>query len=83
MKHITRKVVLSCTTKKNQFVFILTQEKKDSQDEIPSKISNQLNISKKLSVYSRFQTAFMKIYLEIITGVIIGIIILLIQKKYF
>lgn len=83
MKHITRKVVLSCTTEKNQFVFIMTQVKKDSQNLIPSKISNQLNISKKSSIYSQFQTAFIKVHLEIITGVIIGIIILLIQKLYF
>lgn len=83
MKHITRKVVLNCTTKTNQFVFIMTQIKKDSQNEIPSKISNQLNISKKSSIYSRFQIVFMKVYLEIITGVIIGVIILLIQKQYF
>lgn len=83
MKHITRKVVLSCTIEKNQFVFIMTQIKKDSQNEIPSKISNQLNFSRKSSIYSRFQIGFIKVYLEIITGVIIGIIILLIQKQYF
>jgi hypothetical protein len=83
MMHITRKTVLRCTTKKNNFVFIMTQVIKDSQNEIPSIISNQFNLSKKLSIYSRFQVIFYKIYLEIITGVIIGVIILLIQKQCF
>jgi hypothetical protein len=83
MKHITRKVVLSCTTEKKQFVFTMTQVNKDSQKEIPSKISNQFNIPKKSSIYSLFQIAFKKVYLEIVTGVVIGVIVLLIQKFYF
>lgn len=83
MKHITRKVVLSCTTEKNQFVFIITQVKKDSQNEIPSKTSNQLNIPKKSPIYSQFWIGFKKVYLEIIVDVFIGVIILFIQKLYF
>lgn len=83
MKHITRKVVLSCTTEKNQFVFIMTQVKKDSQNEIPSKTSNQLKSPKKLLIFHQFWIGFKKVYLEIIVGVIIGVMILFIQKLYF
>ena len=82
MKHITRKVVLSCTTEKKQFVFTMTQVNRDSQNEIPSKISNQFNIPINSSNYSNFWTRFKKVYLEIIIGVIIGVIILFIQEKY-
>jgi hypothetical protein len=83
MKHITRKVVLSCTTEKKQFVFTMKQVNKDSQNEIPSKISNRFNIPINSSNYSSCWNKFKKVYLEIIVGVIIGIIILFIQKKYF
>jgi hypothetical protein len=83
MKHITRKVVLSCTTEKKQFVFTMTQVKKDSQNEIPSKISNQFYIPLNALNYSNFWTRFKKVYSQIIIDVVIGVIIIFIQKKYF
>jgi hypothetical protein len=83
MKHITHKVVLSCTTEKRQLVFTMTQVKKDSQNEIPSKILEQFNIPEKISIYLRFWYWIKKVYLDIIVGVIIGILILGIQKFYF
>ncbi|PVX47364.1 hypothetical protein C8C85_3300 [Flavobacterium sp. 103] len=54
MKHITRKVVLSCTTEKKLFVFTMTQVNKDSQNEISSKKSNQFNILINSPNYSSF-----------------------------
>ncbi|QKJ64018.1 hypothetical protein [Flavobacterium sp. M31R6] len=83
MKHITRKVVLSCTTEKKLFVFTMTQVNKDSQNEISSKKSNQFNIPINSPNYSSFWTRSKKVYLQIIIDVVIGVIILFIQKKYF